>query len=89
MSDSLSVELSKVLFKHEPNLLACEAKAIGRATGEVAALLGCILANVIVKQGGPTYLATLKTAMDLVNDSAIKTAKLALAEAENAPAGGH
>lgn len=50
MNATLGLALSKVLFDHEPGLLVCDMEATAKAAAEIAELLGCILANVVLKQ---------------------------------------
>jgi hypothetical protein len=45
----LGMALSKVLFEHEPTLLVCDLEATARAAAQVSNLLGCVLANVMIK----------------------------------------
>lgn len=73
----LGMELSKVLFREEPALLACDLDASARAASEVSNLLGCILATVITKQGNNAYLEACKAVMLKMNESAVATANKA------------
>lgn len=73
-SDPLDIELSKVLFKHEPDLLACGPEATGRAAFAIANLLGCILANVLATQGSRTYEQVLRRLIQKMHESATATA---------------
>lgn len=70
----LGMELSKVLFREEPQLLACDLDASARAAVHVANLLGCILATVLKRQGEATYEAALKAVVHKIHDSAVATA---------------
>ena len=78
MSDSLGLELSKVLFRHEPTLLANDTKASARAAQEVANLLGCILAAVFAKDGEPAYLDAMQAVALKIHDSAMRTTQKAM-----------
>jgi hypothetical protein len=73
----LGMELSRVLFREEPALLACDLDASARAAAEVSNLLGCILATVLTKQGEGAYLDAARAVMLNVNKSAQATAKRA------------
>ena len=73
----LGMELSRVLFREEPELLACDLKASARAAAAVSNLLGCVLATVLTKCGEQAYLEACKAAMSHMNKSAIDTANKA------------
>lgn len=73
MSDDLGMALSKILFEHEPTLLACDMKASARAAAEVSNLLGCIMATVLVKNPNG-YEAAFKAVILNAHKSAQDTA---------------
>jgi uncharacterized membrane protein len=73
----LAMELSKVLFREEPKLLVADIEASGRASAEVANLLGCILATVATKCGQDAYETAMRTVVLKIHDSAMKTAEKA------------
>ena len=73
MSDKLGMVLSKVLFEREPKLLVADMDATARAAAEVSNLLGCIMANVMVKQPS-NYEAAFKAIMSRVHEAALSTA---------------
>jgi hypothetical protein len=70
----LGMELSRVLFREEPKLLACDLEASARAAAAVSNLLGCILATVLAEKGEQAYFEACKTVMLKMNESAIATA---------------
>lgn len=74
MSSKLGMELSKVLFREEPKLLACDIDASARAAAEVSNLLGCIMATVLAKQGEQAYLVAMRAVMTNADKSAHATA---------------
>jgi len=80
--DGLGMELSKVLFKHEPTLLACDLNASARAAAEVANLLGCILATVLAKKGQDAYVEAVHAAAMKAHATAVRTANNAYAKSQ-------
>lgn len=76
MTDKLGMALSKVLFEHEPTLLAADLDATARAAAEVSNLLGCIMATVLAKNPAG-YEAAFRAVILRANDSAEKTARKA------------
>lgn len=73
---NLGMELSKVLFAHEPKLLACDLEASGRAAAEVSSLLGCILATLLVSNPDQ-FNTAFKAVMQNAYASAERTASKA------------
>lgn len=73
----LAMELSKVLFREEPNLLVADIEASGRASAEVANLLGAILATVVTRCGQEAYETAMRAVVLKIHDSAMKTAEKA------------
>lgn len=82
MAKDLGMALSDVLFKAEPELRNCDPIATARAANAVANLLGCILANVLVKENQEFYKESLYIALRKVHDSAMKTAERAVEMAQ-------
>ncbi|MCK1479351.1 hypothetical protein IVB27_32575 [Bradyrhizobium sp. 197] len=70
MSDSLGMVLSKALFAHDPNLLACDLNATAKAAAEVSNLLGCLMATILAKD--PDNFAN---AMQIVMSTVVKSAE--------------
>lgn len=71
----LGMELSKVLFKHEPKLLEADHEATIRAAVAVADLLGCIMASVMVlrpREYEEAFLVITKRAHKSAMDTATK-----------------
>lgn len=73
MTDSLGLQLSKVLFAHEPGLLVCDMNASARAAGQIANLLGCILATVLQKGGDAAYEQAFRAVALKIHRSACST----------------
>lgn len=84
---SLGMDLSRVLFEHEPKLLACDAEASARAAAQVSNLLGCVMA-VVMMNNPEGYEAAFKEVMLKVHESAQLTAAKAVAMAPE-PATSH
>lgn len=72
----LGMALSRVLFEHEPKLLACDMDATARAVAEVSNLLGCIMATVLAKNPNG-YEAAFRAVILKAHESAQKTANKA------------
>lgn len=71
------LEISKMLFKAEPKLLACDAGAVARASGSLANVMGAVLASVLEKQGEATYRELLKHLLLKIDESARSTQEMA------------
>lgn len=76
MTDKLGMALSKLLFQMEPGLLEADLDASARAAAEVSALLGCIMATVLIKNP-QEYPTAFKAVAQRIHDQAHKTAEQA------------
>lgn len=74
---SLGMDLSKVLFEHEPKLLAADLDATARAAAEVSNLLGCLMATVLAKNPSG-YESAFRAVIQRAHESAQKTAAHAI-----------
>jgi len=81
------MEITKLIMQREPGLLACEPKAIARASGSLAEVLGCVLANVLVMKGEATYRECVKVMLGKIDDAARSTAAKAREEANDPSSG--
>ncbi|MBR1122129.1 hypothetical protein JQ628_11440 [Bradyrhizobium lablabi] len=77
MSKSLPMDLTKLIFEHEPELLACDIDATARAVNSVAAVLGCLMATILVTEPHD-YEEAMQRVFRVMHESASKTALKAL-----------
>lgn len=73
-ADSLQLQISKLMMKHFPQLIVADADASGQAVAELAAVMGAIMAPIIVRKGVLTYREALKHMVTIVDQSAKATA---------------
>jgi hypothetical protein len=78
----LGLDLSKVLFEHEPMLLVCDLEASVRAAAEVSNLLGYIMATMLVKYP-EGYDAVFQAVIKKVRESAQEIANKAVTDNPN------
>lgn len=74
---SLGEELTNVLFRREPTLLNADMDATARAAVEIANLLGCIMATLLV-QRPDIYRTAMEAVFKQAHKSAEQTAKIAV-----------
>jgi hypothetical protein len=72
--ESLQLRISKMILKEFPQLIVADADASGQAVAELAAVMGAIMAPILVRKGVPTYREALRHMVTLVDQSAKTTA---------------
>lgn len=78
-SDSLQLQISKMMVRAFPQLIVADPEASGQAVAELAAVMGAIMAPILVRKGVPTYKEALRHMVTLVDQSAKATAAKAVA----------
>ena len=72
--ESLQLKISKMIMQAYPQLIVADAEASGQAVAELAAVMGAIMAPIIVRRGMLDYREALKMMVTLVDQSAKATA---------------
>lgn len=72
--ESLQLRISKMMMKEFPQLIVADPAASGQAVAELAAVMGAIMAPILVRKGVVNYREALRHMVTLVDQSAKATA---------------
>lgn len=79
--ESLQLRISKMMMQEYPQLIVADPEACGGACNDLAAVLGAIMAPILVRKGTVNYREVLRHVVTKIDQSAKATAAKAVAVA--------